>query len=222
MKKKFIIFVVCLISLQTFTLVSCVQDDIYFYNDDLSISSHTPMTRNAMENEILPTPSFDDAEEANKKYTPYENSCALVAIMEDWIAKQVYGYFGSNCPENAQAHYDRLVLEFKRQNPNWTEGDPITDEQFLTFLSGSMSVERRFIDDAVTYFIDIQNRQNIVYVYLEKVSPEGRTGHYASVLKVENEHLVIRGQEIVPNNRIYFCGTGGWNIVGVVYNKPKQ
>lgn len=113
MKKKFIIFVSCLISLQTFTLVSCVQDDIYFYNDDLSISSHTPMTRNAMENEILPTPSFNDAEKANKKYTPYENSCALVAIMEDWIAKQVYGYFGSNCPENAQAHYDRLVLEFK-------------------------------------------------------------------------------------------------------------
>lgn len=213
MKKKFIIFVVCLISLQTFTLVSCVQDDIYFYNDDLSISSHTPMTRNAMENEILSIPDKED----NMEYDAFNNTCALVALVEEWIAQQDGDYFTGLCNTTAQDYYNMLLSKFKEQNPNWTVGEPITDEQFLAFTA-NMYGERKFIDDAVTYFSNIQNRQNIVFVYLEN----GNDGHYAYVSSVENEYIVIRGQKIVPRNEIYFCGTKGWNIVGVVYKKPKQ
>lgn len=51
--------------------------------------------------------------------------------MEDWIAQKGNSYFGSDCQETAQQHYNKLVNDFKNIYPDWTEGNSITSEQFI-------------------------------------------------------------------------------------------
>lgn len=76
------------------TYTSCVKDDIYLGSDDLSISSHTPITRSVIEGDQVFIQDEGDVIRKNKQYNAYDNTCALVAIMEDWIAQKIVHILG--------------------------------------------------------------------------------------------------------------------------------
>ena len=224
MKRKITNFKSYSIVMCIFVCTSCVKDDIYLGSDDLSISSHTPITRSVIESDQDYIQDESDVIRKNKQYNAYDNTCALVAIMEDWIAQKNSSYFGSNCPETAQQHYDKLVKNFKNMYPDWTIGNSITSGQFLSF-SGNMYETPKYFDmgtEVESYFSNDSNHSNIAIVFLEKINSDGtKEEHYAYVKNIEKKYLVVAGEEICKRNRIYYNGESGWKIVAVV-NKKKS
>lgn len=225
MKRKITILKSYLIFVCIFALASCVQDDIYLNNDDLSINSHIPITRSILESDQDIIQSESDIIKNNKQYRADENCCALVAIMEDWIAQKGNSYFGQDCPETAQKHYEKLVEDFKNKFPDWTIGNSITSGQFMSF-TGNMYEEPMYFDmgtDVESYFSNDSNHSNIAIVFLERINSDGtREGHYAYVKDIYNNYLVVAGEEICKRNRIYYNGESGWKIVAVVNKKQSN
>lgn len=206
------------------TYTSCVKDDIYLGSDDLSISSHTPITRSVIEGDQDYIQDESDVIRKNKQYNAYDNTCALVAIMEDWIAQKNSSYFGSNYPETAQQHYDKLVENFKNMYPDWTIGNSITSGQFISFAGNMYETPKYFSTgtDIETYFSLDSNCSNIALVLLRRKKMDRSTEeHYAYVKRTYEKYLVVAGETICKGNKIYYNGESGWDIIAVVNKKSE-
>jgi hypothetical protein len=145
--------------------------------------------------------------------------------MEDWIAQKNSSYFGSNCPETAQQHYDKLVENFKNMYPDWTTGNSITSGQFISF-AGNMYEAPKYFEtgaDIKSYFSIDSNCSNIAFVYLRRKKTDGSIEeHYAYVKSTHKTYLVVAGENICKGNEIYYNGGSGWEIIAVVNKKQNS
>jgi hypothetical protein len=217
---KKILFFTCLLGFYAVCFFSCNKDEEFDDCYNLDVNSHTLATRSDMEDGWVVQNEYQIIQK-NKTYPKEGDCCYLTVLMEEWIASKPREYFGSNCPENAEAHYYKLRDQFQHQFPNWTAGDSITSTQFMEFAGNKFSGQDIFANsshDARYYFDNPERCQQVAAIYVQKNEPgQGLVGHMAYFVRYKKGIVIYSGEPFCGNkNNMKVDGENGWKITGVI------